>query len=83
MSLQVEMVMDGSMNGDELLQTSHTTKAQHRPFSSSKRLVRILASVVLPAPGFLLVRIADDLHRGAIGAQLIRYHNMRLTIAFH
>ena len=52
------MVMDGGMNGGEFLQTSHTTKAQHRPFSSPKWLVRILASVVQPAPGFLLVRIA-------------------------
>ena len=83
LALQVEMVMDGGMNGGEFLQTSHTTKAQHRPFSSPKRLMRILASVVQPAAGFLLVRIADDLHRSAIGTQLIRYHNMRPAVAFH
>ncbi len=61
------------MNGGEFLQTSHTTEAQHRQFSSPKRLVRVLTSVVQPAPGFLLVRIADDLHRSAIRTQLIRY----------
>ncbi len=70
------MVVNGSMNGGELLQTLHTPKAQHRPFSSSKRLVRILAVVVLPAPGFLLVRIANDLHRSAVGTQLVGLDNM-------
>ncbi len=75
------MAMDGGVNGDEFLQTSHTTKAQHRPFPSPKRLVRILTSVVHPAPGFLLVRITDDLHRSAIRTQFIRYHNMRQCAA--
>ena len=38
-ALQVEMVVNGSMNGGEFLQTSHTSKAQHRPFSSPKWLM--------------------------------------------
>jgi len=33
----VEMIANGGVNGDELLQTPHSAKAQHRPFSSSKR----------------------------------------------
>jgi hypothetical protein len=32
-----EMVEDGGMDGDEFLQTSHSPKALHRPFSSSER----------------------------------------------
>ncbi len=39
MALQVEMVVNGGVNGGEFLQTSHTTKALHRPFSSPNRLV--------------------------------------------
>ena len=55
------MVVDGSVNGGEFLQTSHTTEAQHRPFPSPKRLVRIFTSVVQPAPSFLLVRINEEI----------------------
>jgi len=33
----VEMVIDGSVNGYEFLQTSHTPETQHRPLSPSKR----------------------------------------------
>jgi len=43
-ALQIEIVMDESMSGGKFLQTSHTPKAQNRPFSSSKWLVGILAS---------------------------------------
>ena len=71
------------MHGGEFLQQSLTMEAQHRLFSSSKWLVRIFASVVQPAPSFLPVHIADDLHRIVIRTQLIRYHNIRLTVEFH
>ncbi len=76
------MAMDGGVNGDEFLQTSHTTKAQHRPFPSPKRLVRIFTAVVQPAPSFLLARITDDLHRSAIGTQLIRHQDFLSAMAF-
>jgi hypothetical protein len=33
----VKMVLDGSVDGDEFLQTSHPSEAQHGTFSSSKR----------------------------------------------
>jgi hypothetical protein len=42
------------MDGDKFLQTSHLPEAEHRPFSSSKRLVRILRAIYRPATGFLL-----------------------------
>lgn len=77
------MVMDGGVNGDEFLQTSHTAKALHRPFSSPKRLVRILAAVVQPATCLLAICIADDLHRGAVGPQQIDYDDMWRAKALH
>lgn len=50
MAFLVEVVMDGGVDGDEFLQTSHTTEAEHCPFSSSKRKVRILSAVIQPTP---------------------------------
>lgn len=44
--------MDGSVNSNEFLQTSHPSEPQNRPFLSSKRQARILDPVVPPAAGF-------------------------------
>jgi len=65
----VEMILDRAVDGDELLQTSHSAEALHRLFPSSKRQMRILGSVVEPAAGFLPVKIADDLHSSAVRTQ--------------
>jgi hypothetical protein len=59
------------MNGDEFLQTSHLPTTEHRPFSSSKRQMRVLSPVVLPAAWFLPRCIANDLHRGIIARRMI------------
>ena len=45
--------------------------------------MRILSSIVHPAPRFLLVSIYYDHHRCAIGTQFVRYNNSRSAIAFH
>ena len=71
MALLVEMVVDGGMNGGEFLQTSHAAEPLHGPFSSSKRQVRILRPIVQPAARFLLVGVADVLHRRAIGSKFV------------
>jgi hypothetical protein len=71
------------MNGNKFLQTSHLPKAEHRPFSSSKWQVRILSPVVLPAARLLLGRIANDLHRCAIGTKFIRHDHFWIATAFH
>ncbi len=77
------MVVYRRMNGGEFLQASHVTKAQHRPLSSSKRLVRILSAVVQPAAGFLLLRIADNLHRNTAAPKFVCDNYMRWPKAFH
>ena len=65
----VEMIVDRRVEGDEFLQCSHSSEAQHGALSSSKRQVRILGPIVQPAAGFLFVHIADDLHRSAVRPQ--------------
>jgi len=40
------MVVDGGVDGRELLQTSHPTEPEHRPLQSSEREVRVLRPVV-------------------------------------
>jgi hypothetical protein len=80
---QVEMVMNGSMNGRGFLQTSHTPKAQQRTFSSSKRLMRVLTPIVQPTAGFLLLCIAYFSHCSAVGSQFVDHDDMRVFIASH
>jgi hypothetical protein len=71
------------VNGDKFLQTSRSTKAQHRPFSSLERKMRVLASIVLPTPCFLFLNIPDNLHRSAVGSQLVRNDDFWRTVSFH
>ena len=51
MALLIEMVVDLGMNRAEFLQRLHASKPLHGPFSSSKRLMRILGAIVEPTTG--------------------------------
>ena len=62
MTLLIEMVVNPAMNRAELLQGLLASKALHRTFSPSKRLMRILRPIVEPTPGLLTVGVADLLH---------------------
>jgi hypothetical protein len=73
----IELVVDGGVSGDEFLQTSHAAEPLHGPLSSSEWQVRILRPIVHPAAGFLLVGIANILHRRAAGSELVGDHDMR------
>jgi hypothetical protein len=77
------MIADGGMNGSKLLQTSHAAEPLHGPFSSSKRQVRILNSVISPAARFLPFSVADVLHRRAIGPEFVGHDMLWPTKAFH
>ena len=52
-------------------------------FPSSKRQMRILSSIIFPAASFLLVSIADNLHRRAVGSEFVGHQYMRATVALH
>jgi hypothetical protein len=75
-ALLIEMVVDGGMNGDEFLQTSHAAEPLHGSLRSSKRKVGILSPIVQPAASFPLVGIADFLHRRTEGSQLVGHQYM-------
>ena len=79
----IEMVANRRMDGDEFLQTSHMSETQHRPLSSPKWQVRILGPIIEPASRFLFRRIADDLHRGTIGAQSIGHDDLWIAVSPH
>jgi hypothetical protein len=57
-ALLIEMIVDGGMNGDEFLQTSHAAEPLHGLLPSSKRKVEILSPIVQPSVSFLLAGIA-------------------------
>ena len=79
----VEVVVDRCVDGDKFLQTSHSSEAEHFTFSSSEWQVRILGPIVEPAPCFLAICVADDLHPGAIGPKFAGHNYFRVTMAFH
>ena len=45
--------------------------------------MRILASIVQPTAGFLLLCIAYDFQGSTVGSKLVRHDDMRVSIAFH
>jgi hypothetical protein len=47
----IKLIVDGSVDGGEFLQTPHAPEAKHRPLPSSERQVRILGPVFQPAAG--------------------------------
>jgi len=79
----VEMVVNRGVDGDELLQTSRSSEAEHGSLSSSKRQVRILGSIVQPTTCLLAICVADDLHGSAVRPQKISHDDMWSTISFH
>jgi hypothetical protein len=76
MALSVEVIVDGSVHGVELLQCLHPSEAQHGPLSSSQRLVRILGSAVQPAAfaGLPSGETPENLHTGRSVAPISGEH---------
>ena len=81
MAFLLEVVVDGRVNRGELLQTSHLPEAQHGPFSSSWREMRILSPIIEPTACFLSTGIANDFHGGAVGPQFIGHGNLRVAVS--
>lgn len=79
----IEVIVDGGVNSGECLQTSHAPEAEHGPFSSSKRQVRILCSIVQPTTGFLPSRSADLIECCAVGTQPVGHDHFGLSVLTH
>ncbi len=70
-ALRIKVVVDLAMDGDEFLERLRPAEFEHRRLSSSKRLVGILGSIVLPAADFPAFEITNFPHGRAVGAQPI------------
>ena len=79
----IEVIEDGDVNGDKFLQTSHSSKAGHLPFSSSERKMRILDPVVQVTAGSLFVPVSDFSHRGRVGPQSVCDDKLGLAVSLH
>jgi hypothetical protein len=82
MAFVVEMVVDGDVDGSELLECLHSAKPQHRPLSSSERQVAVLHPVVLPSAHLAAVEIAQLAHRGRVGSEPVGDYGPRSAVAF-
>ena len=71
------------MDSGEFLQGLDVPEPRHRPFPPSKRLMRVLRSVVQPAPAFLPSRISERPHRSRIRSKPVGNARPRPAIAFH
>ena len=71
------------MHSGEFLQGLDVPEPRHRPVPPSKRLVRILGSVVEPAPAFLPSRISKRLHRSRITSKSVGNDWPRPTMRLH
>ncbi len=54
----IEMIVDVGVDGSELLQRLHSSKSEHRSFSSSEGEVAVFGPVVGVPTNLMLVRIA-------------------------
>src|SRR5208337_703620 len=83
MALLIEMVVDLGVNRAELLQRLRTSKPLHRPFSSSKRLMRILRAIVEATTDLLAIGVADLFHRRRIRAKTVGDDLLRSAVCLH
>ncbi len=63
MALVVEVVVGRGMDGGGFLHGLYVPEFDHRPFSSSDRLVRVFGPVVEPSSGLLANLVANHLQR--------------------
>ena len=80
-AVAVEAVSDGSLDGRELLKTSHAPDSEHRPLPSSERKVRVPRTVVQQA-ACSLPALYTIPHRRAAGPQLIRHGDLGSAMLF-
>ena len=71
------------MNGGELLKRSHSAESEHRPLPSSKWQVRVLGSVVEPAPRFLSICGTNIPQCSTVGPKSICDDYLGLSVLSH
>ena len=83
MPFEIEVVVYGGMGGGELLKTSHSPEARHRPLASAKWKVSVFDAVIQVPARLLTIGVADLLHGSAIGSQLVSDDDFRGSIPLH
>ncbi len=83
MTVLIEVVVDRGMDGSEFLQSLYISELRHRSFSSPKRLVRILGSIVKPPTAFLTLDDTHRFHRRAVGPKPVGHDPLRPTVTLH
>jgi len=71
MAIEVEVIMDGSVNGNEFLKLGTPSDALHRSLSSSKRLMGIPSQTFPPTRGVQAARHARARDCSAIGTRAV------------
>ena len=66
MALVVEVVVDRGVDGGEFLQGLDVSEPRHRPFPTSKRMMRVFRPVVEPTTAGLGGRVTDHIHRSTV-----------------
>lgn len=82
-SVLVEVVEHGGVNGNEFLQTSHPPEALHCTLSSPERPVRILNAVVEPTPAGLQIDATQITQSCLVGSKTVGHKNIRLAVPSH
>ena len=66
MALSVKGVVDGGVCGEKFLRRTRTLEPLHLALPPSRRLMRILGSIVHPSPALVAVLDPKDVDRGAV-----------------
>jgi hypothetical protein len=80
-ALPIEVVVDLAVDRDEFLKRLCPAELEHRRLSSSKRLMRILGPIVLPATDLPAFEVAERPYRRAVGAQSVGDDDLRPAVA--
>ena len=83
MMFEIEVIVDWVMDGNEILETSYSSKFEHRALPSSKAQVRVLFSNFDPPASVLGTFSSDGLHGGEIGLQPVCFYCLPLPVSLH
>jgi glycine/D-amino acid oxidase-like deaminating enzyme len=82
-AFEIKVIVDGGMDGGELLLTSHSAESEHRPLTPAKRQVTVLSPVGEPPPDILTIFVSDDFHGSTIRLQAIGHYDLWIAISVH
>ena len=66
MAVLVEVIVEGGVDGAELLECLHPAEAKHRSLSSSERQVGVFHPVVGPTADLLTITVSKVVERGCV-----------------